>query len=261
MGKLYAIALNTFREAIRNRVFATLILFAIALLLLTLAVSSASLHEEIRLMKDVGLFFVSIFSVIIAVFIGTSLVYKEIERKTIYTIAPKPVYRFQILIGKYLGLAVTIAIQLAFMGAVLALNFFWLDAHFGIEMIEALWLIYVEVLIVMSVAIVFSSFSTPFLSGLLTVGVFIVGRFVDQLLTLQLVRLEEQTPFTQGIQSIIRLIARITPDLSLYDVTPQVVYAETIPWSFVGHATLYGFCYAGLALVIASFLFSRRDFV
>ena len=261
MGKLYAIALNTCREAIRNRVFASLILFAIALLLLTLAVSSASLHEEIRLMKDVGLFLISVFSVLIAVFIGTSLVYKEIERKTIYTIAPKPVFRFQILLGKYLGLALTMAFQIALMGGVLALNFVMLDASFGLSMVQALWLIYVEVLIVIAVAMVFSSFSTPFLSGLLTVGVFVVGRFVDELLTLRLTKPEESTPFTNGVETAVRAIARVLPDLSLFDVTPQVVYAQPISWSFVGYSTGYGFCFSAVLLVIASFLFSRRDFV
>ncbi len=118
MTQIFAIAQNTIREAIRNRIFASLIFFTLVMLGITMALSSASLHEEVRLMKDVGLFLVSTASVFIAIFTGVNLVYKELERKTIYTIMPKPIYRWQFLVGKFLGLAGTMAFLVAFMGSV-----------------------------------------------------------------------------------------------------------------------------------------------
>ena len=261
MSQLIAVALNTFREAIRNRVFASLILFAIAMLLLTLAVSSASLNQEIRLVKDIGLFLTSTFSVLIAVFVGVNLVYKEIERKTVYTVMPKPIFRFQFLFGKYLGVLVTMFIQIVVMGLVLYLLFWILDAQFKLEMVQALWLVFVEVMIVSAVALVFSSFSTPFLSGLFTCGIFVLGRFADRLSTIKLAEQGKETDLSIFGERLSHTISYIVPDLSQLNVTEFVIYEAPLTWSHVLHATLYGMTYAALALLIAGFLFSHRDFV
>jgi Cu-processing system permease protein len=261
MIQIYAVGVNTFREAIRNRIFASLVMFAIAMLLLTLAVSSASLHEEVRLMKDLGLFLVSTFSVLIAIFIGVNLLYKEIERKTIYTIMPKPIHRAQFLLGKFAGLAWVMAVQVGVMGLVLALQFWLLDARFGVEMVQAVWLAYMEVVVMVAVALLFSSFSTPFLSGLLTFGVFAVGRIVDRLATLKLGDPSERTETHEQISMVIRGVAKVWPDLSLYNVTPNVVHGAPVTWGFVGSATLYGLTYAAVVLLFACVVFQRRDFI
>lgn len=325
MSQILAIALNTFREAIRNRIFFTLAMFAVGMLLLTMAVSAASLNEEVRLMKDVGLFLTSTFCVVIAIFVGVNLVYKEIERKTIYTIMPKPIYRWQFLLGKYLGLAATLAVLVLAMGAVLAALFEWVaqepggfvlliglglgwwladwavqavgarrvDAaargdlpivfdrirralmllaagglvtygatHLAWEVQGALLLIYIEVLIVIAVALVFSSFSTPFLSGALAFGVFLVGRFADRLRTLKLVqRPEDVGGPLEDVQAFVRGVAEVVPDLSRFNATPYVVYDAHIPGEYLWHASVYGLTYAGLCLLLAMALFMRRDFV
>ncbi len=261
MMEIYAIAQNTVREAIRNRIFAALIFFTLVMLALTMALSSASLHEEVRLMKDVGLFLVSVSSVFIAIFTGVNLVYKELERKTIYTIMPKPIFRWQFLLGKYLGLAGTMLFLVAFMGAVLCAVLILVGGTPGWSMIQAIWLLYVEVLVVMGVAMIFSSFSTPFLSGLMTFGVFVVGRFVHVLRDLRLGEPDERTPVTEVVSKAIQLISQVAPDLSLYNVTPHVVYGRPLTWEFVGQATFLGVTYVLIYLLIASALFGRRDFV
>ena len=263
MGQVYAIALNTFREVVRSRIFYSLILFTIVLLLLTLAASSASLNEEIRLMKDVGLFLASTFSVLISIFVGVSLVYKEIERKTIYTIAPKPIFRFQFLAGKYLGLIATMAIEVAVIAVVLATQFWLLEESMGIDMIQALWLVFVEVAVVTAVAIFFSSFTTPFLSGLLTLGIFAIGRFVDRLLALHLGHGRGETPSAvlDTINTVVHAVANVAPDLSIYNTTPYIVYEQSIEWAYVGECTIYGLTYVGITLMFAGIMLSRRDFV
>jgi len=260
IGQLLAIAHNTLREAVRNKVFASLGFFALGMLGVTLAVSSASLHEEVRLMKDVGLFLISTFSVLIAVFTGVNLVYKELERKTVYTVMPKPIWRWQFLVGKYLGLAGTMAIQVAVMTAVLALLIPLVDGEVGIEFIQAGWLVYVEVCIVLGVALVFSSFSTPFLSGLLTFGLFVVGRFADVLSTLRLGEADDRTATTEAISSTVRAVARIVPDLSLYDVTSHLVHGTPVTAGYVTQATALGATYVAISLLLAAVLFHRRDF-
>lgn len=325
MSQLLAIALNTFREAIRNRVFFTLGLFAVGLLLLTMAVSAASLNEEVRLMKDVGLFLTSTFSVLIAIFVGVNLLYKEIERKTIYTIVPKPIDRWQFLLGKYLGLAGTLAVLSLVMGAVLAALFGWVQAQPGVfaqlifigvgwwlidwgiqavgarrvrpgdfgdlpvafdrarrllalctalltmlftavylapEVRAALYLIYVEVLVVVAVALVFSSFSTPFLSGALAFGVFLVGRFADRLREIKIGEpgADGERPFPIA-ESFVHAIAEIVPDLSRFNTTPYVVYEAQLPTAYLWQCTVYGLTYAALCLLLATLLFQRRDFI
>lgn len=262
MSPVLVIAVNTFREAIRNRVFASLILFAIGLLLVTMAVSAASMHEEVRLMKDVGLFLVSTFASLICIFVGSSLVYKEIERKTIYTLLPKPIHRWQFLLGKYLGILATMGVQVAVMGLALMGQFHLVDAPVEPVMLQAIWLIYVEVIVIGAVALLFSSFSTPFLSGLLTAGILIIGRFVDRMLSLKLKAGPGQSQEAlDSAAEMVRAIAHVLPDLSLYNVTPYVVYDHTLPAGYLLNATGAGLLYAAMSLGLAALLFSRRDFI
>ena len=262
MSQILAIALNTFRESIRNRVFASLGFFAVALLVVVAALSRASLNEEVRLMKDLGLFLVSTFAVVIAVFVGVNLLYKEIERKTVYTVMPKPIHRFQFLVGKYLGLIATMAILVFGMGLALRITFLVFDGDFGLTMVQALWLVYVEVSVVVAVALLFSSFSTPFLSGLLTFGIFVVGRFHSTLAASNLLGDSKDVgEVGKFVEAFVGWIAVVTPKLSYYNVTPQVVYDAHLPWSYVGYATLHGAWYIVAVLIIASILFSIRDFV
>lgn len=262
MRQILVIAVNTFREAIRNRVFASLVLFAIGLLIVTMAISAASLHEEVRLMKDVGLFLISTFSAMLCVFVGASLVYKEIERKTIYTLLPKPIHRWQFLLGKYLGVVAMMAVQTAVMGLALASQFWLLEEKFSFVMVQAVWLIFVEVLVVSAVAVLFSSFSTPFLSGMLTLGVFTVGRFADRLATLEFKAAPDQSQAAlDQAAGFAHAVAWVAPDLSMYNVTAYVVYDTTLPDGFVLHATGAGALYATLCLLLAAVLFSRRDFI
>jgi Cu-processing system permease protein len=323
MTQLLAIALNTFREAIRNRLFATLLLMTVAMLVVVAAFSSASLHEEERLVKDMGLFLTSTLSVVIAIFVGVNLVYKEIERKTIYTVAPKPIHRAQFLVGKYVGMGMTLAVQVLFLGAALAAVYGgatgqegqavtfvlillgWAAADFlaqavgarpfegregdtsrtwdrvrrglaaaavlalvlftGVtmpkEMLQALFLVYVEVMVVTAVALVFSSFSSPFLSGFLTFGVFLLGRFADRLAALSLQQPGEVDPVLERVEVLVHSVAKVVPDLTLYNLTPYVVYHHPVSWSYLAQSTLYGATYAAIALIIASYMFSRRDFV
>ncbi|HBQ18033.1 MAG TPA: hypothetical protein DEF51_45235, partial [Myxococcales bacterium] len=118
MGRVWAIAINTFREAVRDKVLYGVLGFACAILLFTLALAELSLHQQRRVVLDVGIASISLFSVVIAIFLGSSLLYKEIERKTLYVILPKPIHRWQFLLGKYVGIVVTAAVFIAIMGGI-----------------------------------------------------------------------------------------------------------------------------------------------
>jgi Cu-processing system permease protein len=129
------------------------------------------------------------------------------------------------------------------------------------EMLQALFLVYVEVMVVTAVALVFSSFSSPFLSGFLTFGVFLLGRFADRLAALSLQQPGEVDPVLERVEVLVHSVAKVVPDLTLYNLTPYVVYHHPVSWSYLAQSTLYGATYAAIALIIASYMFSRRDFV
>ena len=117
IARIYAIALNTYREAVLDRVLFGVLVLAAGVLALTLALGELSLDQQMRVVTDMGLASISMFSVVVAMFLGSSLLYKEIERKTLYVILPKPIARFEFLLGKYSGIVATCAVFIAIMGS------------------------------------------------------------------------------------------------------------------------------------------------
>ena len=170
MRIIQVIALNTFREAVRDKILYAMLVFALVLIGGSLLVAELTIGEYEKIIKDLGLSLISIFGLMIAIFVGIGLVYKEIERKTIYTIASKPVPRWQFLLGKYLGLVLTLAAEVSIMGLGFALILQLSGAGERLVLLPALWLTFVELLVVTAIAILFSCFSTPTLSALFTLG-------------------------------------------------------------------------------------------
>jgi ABC-type transport system involved in multi-copper enzyme maturation permease subunit len=255
IGRVYAIAANTFREAIRSKVLYSLVFFAVGMILSSSILGQLSLHEEVKLIKDFGLACVSAFGVLIAIFIGVSLVYKELERRTIFVLMPKPIRRYEFLLGKYFGIAATLAVLVLVMSAVLLLLLAAHEEPFDATLGKALLLIYVEILVMSSVAIFFSSFSTPFLSGFFTLGVFVLGRLAFDLRGL-----------TAKVESVLvdyLLIAasRILPNLEDFNISGRVAHKAFVSWSYVGYAVGYGLLYSAAVLLLATLLFNRRDFL
>src|ERR1700754_2335098 len=118
MLRMIAVAVNTFREAVRDRVLNGMLGVALAVLVFSLALSELALDQKQRIVLDIGLASISLFSVVMAIFLGSSLLYKEIERKTLYVILPKPIRRHEFLLGKYFGIALTVFVFVSIMGAV-----------------------------------------------------------------------------------------------------------------------------------------------
>jgi ABC-type transport system involved in multi-copper enzyme maturation permease subunit len=256
-----AIARNTFREAARNKVLYSLLFFAIVLIISALALGELSLNEEVRMTRDLGLFGIDLFSVLIAIFVGVNLLYKELDLKTVYTILPKPISRWQFVLGKWLGMLLTLSVQIAVMGMVLALVTLAQGAHLDPAIAKALWLLLVNVTVVTSVAILFSSFSSPFLSGFFSLGVFVVGRSVPDI---RLVTARAGG----GIGWAVNLMSYAVPNLHLFYPSGAIVGARqvSIHGQFVGadylvSATAYGAAYSALVLGLAVWIFRRRDFV
>jgi ABC-type transport system involved in multi-copper enzyme maturation permease subunit len=264
IGRILAIAINTFREATRNKVLYSLLFFAVALIASALALGQMSLHEEARVTRDLGLGGIALFGVLIAIFVGVNLVYKELDRKTVFVLIPKPLHRHELIVGKFAGMALTLAVQIAIMSAVLfgVLGIQGVGLDESGAVFRAIVLTFAEVVVVTSIAVLFSSFSTPFLSGAFTLGIFIVGRSLPELRGL-IAKLEDG-----GLRAALNGATHLFPDLHLFAVSGSMldgkrvsVHAAFVDWSYVAAASGYGLLYAAAALTLAALLFTRRDFV
>src|ERR1700682_44246 len=185
--RVVAIARNAFREAVRDRVLYNLIIFALLLIAGAIFLGELSAGQEAKIIVDLGLSAILLFGVFIAIFVGVGLVYKEIERRTLYAILSKPVGRGEFLLGKYLGLCLTLFVNVSIMGLGLSLALIFLKRGFD-PLIARIWpailLIYLELMILTGVALLFSSFSSPALSALLTFFIFVIGHFSSDLKSL-----------------------------------------------------------------------------
>jgi ABC-type transport system involved in multi-copper enzyme maturation permease subunit len=267
MTRIVAIALNTFREAIRNKVLYILLLFGIAVIASALLLGQMSLHEESRITRDVGLGGMLLFGVLIGIFVGVNLVYKELDRKTVFALIPKPIHRWELILGKYAGMLLTLAVLVAIMAAVLFSVIAVQDLATEhpsnpLPVVRAIVLTFGELAVVTAVAVLFSSFSTPLLSGAFTLGMFIVGHFTPELRELI------SHLGSAGARALFYGALRLFPDLHLFFVSGDMidgryvsVHNAYVDWTYVLVTSSYGVAYSACALALAMLLFSRRDFV
>ncbi|MDT7779495.1 MAG: hypothetical protein QOC99_2007 [Acidobacteriota bacterium] len=256
-GRVLAIARNTFREAVRDRVLYNLVLFVLLLTGGAVFLGELSAAQESKIIVDMGLSGVLLFGVFIAIFVGVGLVYKEIERRTVYAIFAKPVGRGEFLLGKYLGLCLTLAVNVAVMGAGVSLALLYV--HHGWDTLAlriwpAVGLVYVELMILVAVALLFSSFSSPALSALLTFFVFVIGHFSADLKNLS------ATVGTGGARFLFAALYYLLPNLSNYAYITAASHGETPTASVFFGAVLYGFVYIAVLLAASTLIFKRRNF-
>jgi len=251
--EIIPIALNTFREAVRDRVLYLILAFAVVMILASTVLGMLTVGSEDKIIEDFGLSMIALFGTAAALFIGIGLVFKEIDRKTVFTLLSKPIRRGQFLLGKFLGLALTLAVNLVVMAAA----FFALLAVRGLpagDLWVAIFLTYFEILLVTAVAVLFSSFSTPVLSALLATSFYVVGH-----LTWSLKLLEEMVE-SPAARAAIRMVYLILPNLEHFNMRGDLVHGVPVSWGHVGFAALYGLGYTTLILLAATAIFERRDF-
>jgi ABC-type transport system involved in multi-copper enzyme maturation permease subunit len=254
LRRIWAIAGNTVREAIRNKLLYTLLFFAITLIATGVLISTLSYVEQERIIQDVGLAALRLFSVGIAIFVGVGLIHGEVERRTIYTILSKPVSRTEFLLGKYVGLVLTTWLMLAIMSAVFVAVSLLYGAPVDSGHAAALLLTGVELLLMVAVATLFSAFTTPMLASLFAVGIYVVGH-----LSRDLYELGSQSK-SASVDLLVSTLYRVLPDLESFNLTIQAVHGLEIAASEIWWPVLYGFGYATVLLMMASRLFERRDF-
>jgi ABC-type transport system involved in multi-copper enzyme maturation permease subunit len=252
--KLGAIAINTFKEAARNKIFYLLIAFGIIFALSSRLVGLITLGDATKVLKNVGLASINFFSVLIAIFTGTNLIYKEIDKKTIYNIISKPITRSNFIIGKFLGLAYTLLVALASMAVVFFIFLFISTGEFDWRILIYFGLLYLELLIITSISLVFSSFSTPILSSIFTVIVYLVGHV---LWTFNEFKHKLVEPVTRVFA---HFFYYILPNLEKFNLRDQIVVNAEIDMNTVFISIIYGIFYIAALLILAIFIFNRREF-
>jgi ABC-type transport system involved in multi-copper enzyme maturation permease subunit len=257
LWRMSAIARNTFREAVRDRVLYNLVLFVLLLTAASIFIGELSGGQERKIIVDLGLSAMLLFGMFIAIFVGVGLVYKEIERRTIYAVFSKPVGRGEFLIGKYLGLCLTLLVNVLVMGVGVSLALLYVSRGWD-PLLPKLWpavfLIYLELMLLTAVALLFSSFSSPALSALLTFLTFVIGHFSTDLKTLA------SALGSTGARWLFTALYYLLPNLSNYSFITPAAHGHTPPAGFVLATALYALVYISVILAAATLIFSRRNF-
>jgi ABC-type transport system involved in multi-copper enzyme maturation permease subunit len=262
MNRILVIARNTFRENIRDKVLYNLILFALIMILSSLLVGRLSLGNEVKIILDLGLASISLFGMLIAVFLGIGLVYKEMDKRTVYALLAKPVRRYEFILGKYLGLLYTLLVNVAVMTAGLELALLYQGGtgwgSFS-RLVPAVFLIFLSLALVTALALLFSTFSTPALSALFTFFLWVIGHFSNDLL-----RFGEISKVA-SVKWICSGVYYVIPNLSVFKIIDsrhiiQGAAGMRPDFLLVGGATLYCLLYCAVILSLSVLIFLRRDF-
>lgn len=255
ISHISTIARNTFREAVRDRILYNLVLFVLLLTATAIFLGELTAGQEARTIVNFGLGAMLIFGAFIAIFVGVSLVSKEIERRTIYAIFSKPIGRGEFVIGKYLGLCLTLLVNILVMGAGVSLALLYVGGgNLWLTVWSAIALIYLELTIITAVAILFSSFSSPALSALLTFFVFVIGHFSQSLKDFA------ATLGSATTKLFFDFLYLVLPNFSFYEFRTNAAHGEVASAAYLGGAAAYAAAYAFVLLAATILIFRRRNF-
>jgi ABC-type transport system involved in multi-copper enzyme maturation permease subunit len=263
MRRILAIAANTYRETVRDKILYNLILFALILILSSLMLGQLTLGNEDKVILNLGLSSISIFGTLIAIFIGIGLVYKELEKRTVYALLAKPVHRHELILGKYLGLLFTLLVNLAIMTVGLELALLC-SGRIGLggcaRVFPAVYLIFLSLALATALALFFSTFSTPALSALFTLFLWIIGHFSGDLIGLG------ELTNSASVKFLCRFLRYVIPNFSNFKIidSRSIIqgagyFLPIDSWAILG-STLYCVVYASLVIVLSIVIFKRRDF-
>ncbi|MBN1273104.1 MAG: ABC transporter permease [Candidatus Aminicenantes bacterium] len=253
--KIKAIALNTFKEAIRDRVLYLLLFFAAVCIIFSRLLALLTVGDRVKIIKDVGLSSLSFFGALMAIIIGTQLVYKEIDKKTVFSLLSKPIHRFQFLLGKFLGLVLTLFIMMVLMSVIFLVLVFFHTFTLEWNLLAAIYFIFIEYLLVTAVAVLFSCFSTPILSSIFSLSFYLIGHLSWGLETL----INKMSP---GLgKTLFRILYHFLPDLQNFNFKTEIVHHIPVPAKLYIFSTVYGLFYTFFILTLAVWIFRRRDFI
>lgn len=250
------VAVNTFREAVRDRVLYNLVFFGLLMMGAAILVGQVSIGINRLVIINLGLTAISVIGLVMAVFIGVGLIYKEMERRTLYSLLARPVRRWEFLAGKYAGLLLTLAVNTLFMTIGLAAALYYVGRPFvpaDVTVLVAIYFILLELALVTAIALFFSCFSSPMLSALFTLAVYVTGVFAGD------IRDFGALTKNPGVQVATRALYFLLPNFHNFNVIAAAGHGESVPVSLIWQNTLYAIVYACVVLTAASAVFARRN--
>lgn len=248
------LALNTFKESARNKMFYLLVFFGIFFALSSKLISFLTLGDTMKVMRDTGLAAINFFCVLIAIFTGINLVYKEIEKKTVFNILSKPVSRDQFIIGKFFGLALTMLVALLSMSVIFFLLVLLNGGGFDLNILLYFFMLYLELLVIVAISLLFSSFSTPILSFIFTVSLYLIGHIMWTF-----------NEFKSMLQSklwvhLAEVLYYILPNLDKFNIKNDVVLGLPLQAGTILFSILYALVYILALLTLTVLIFRKREF-
>lgn len=250
--RVWVIGRNSFLETIRDRVLYVLLAFAILMIGSAEILSFLTVGSQEKIVKDLGLASIAIFGTLISIFVGVGTVSKEIDKRTIHSLLSRPVHRYEFILGKYFGLLLTILI----ITTVMTLWFYLLLTVKGFaepRLLDAILLILMEMGIVSSIAVFFSTLSNPLLSSMFTLSFYVAGHLSWSLLALQ-----DRIASAFG-KTLCTVFYYLLPNLENFNIRGEVVNGLPLTEGWFAAASLYAISYTGFVLVGAIILFRRRD--
>ena len=261
------VAYHVFKESVRDKVLYNLVLFAVLMISASYLVGQLTAGQDIKIIKDLGLAASALFGLFIAVFIGVGLVWKEVDRRSVYNLLVKPIRRAEFIVGKFLGLALTLLVNITVMAVALYVVLglmAWLAPAVGKasteapvldpQLVKAFGLLYVQLLVVTSMALLFSTFAGPMMSAAFTFGLYIVGHFNADLAHF------ENVVTSPAAAWVGKALYYVLPNLAPFDIKAAVVHGQPVSAAYVALTAGYGFLYIGAMLALAIAVFARRDF-
>ncbi len=251
--RIAALAWSTFRETVRDRIFYLVGVFGFVMLASTAVLSPLTVGAQGKIMSDVGLAGMSLFGLLVVVFVGSGMVRKEMDKGTILTILSKPVGRREYLLGKFMGLNLTLLAMLTIMGLLFLLMTFLAPGTFSLRFIPVFYLTFLELTVINAVAVLFSTCVSPILAAVFTLGAFAVGHLSQSL------RDFGQLQGTEFQKVTSEIVYYLLPNLEVFNVRGQVVHGAEVSGDLLLMATIYGVAWSGLILIVAGGVFARRE--
>lgn len=252
--KVITLALNTFKEAARSKVFYLLFFMGVLFAVNAKFISMLTVGNEARVTLELGLASIQIFITLIAIFTGINLVYKEIDKRTIYNILSKPLLRSHFIFGKFLGLMLTLLIALVGMGGIFLLFLLLVKAPLTIQLLFFFIMLFCELTIVVGISLFFSSFTTPILATIFTITLYVIGHILwtyNQFKTL----------ITGSVtKTVAKILYYLLPNLEKFNLKSQVLLQTPIDSELMLGTALYAACYTTALLLLSLYIFSRREF-
>lgn len=253
MSSLLAIVRNTWLETIRDRILNAIVFFALVMIGASLLLGQLSAGQDVKIIKDLGLGAINFFGVIIAVFVGTNLLYRELDKRTVFVVLTKPVARWRFLGGKLLGLMATLTVLSVAMGLGFLLLLAWMRVELHGGLYAAVGFAWLELMVLTTLTLLFSTFTSPVLSAVYVLALYFVGHNLNTFHHFA----QQAVP---GIREVLLGVFYLLPNLTLFDIKNQVVYGYAPPSVQILGVVTYALCYALALYCVAAAIFSRREF-